>query len=190
LHRLDCCITTDGGGALVVVADDVARTLGRRGVRVLGHGESHMHGVGGMLELTTTGAVRSGPRAFAEARVRPADIDYASIYDSFTITVLMSLEDLGFCEKGAGGRFVSDGNLMAPHGALPVNTDGGGLCNNHPGYRGGMIRTIEAVRQLRQEAAPEVQVPDCELALVQAQGYRLGARSISSTLILGREDSR
>jgi len=190
LHRLDCCITTDGGGALVVVSDDVARALGRRGVRISGHGEAFMHAIGGTLDLTTTGAARSGPRAYAEAGIGPADIDYASIYDSFTITVLMSLEDLGFCDKGAGGQFVSEGGLMAPYGALPVNTDGGGLCNNHPGYRGGMIRTIEAVRQLREEAAPEVQVPDCEWGLVQAHGYRLGSRSVSSTLILGREDAR
>ena len=92
----------------------------------------------------------------------PADIDYASIYDSFTITVLEAIEDLGFCEKGRGGAFVAEGSLRAPHGGLPFNTDGGGLCNNHPGNRGGMTKVIEAVRQLRGEAHPAVQVPDCD----------------------------
>ena len=115
--------------------------------------------MGGRVDLTYTGAVRSGPRAFEEAGLTPADVDYVSIYDSFTITVLMTLEDLGFCAKGEGGRFVMDGRLVAPHGGLPFNTDGGGLCNNHPANRGGMTKVIEAVRQLRGEATPAVQVP-------------------------------
>ena len=92
--------------------------------------------------------------------VKPSDIKYASIYDSFTITVLMQLEDLGFCEKGQGGRFVSDGNLISGVGKLPFNTDGGGLCNNHPANRGGITKVIEAVRQLRGEAHPAVQVQE------------------------------
>jgi acetyl-CoA C-acetyltransferase len=188
LHRLDCCVTTDGGAAVVVVAADVARELDRRSVKVLGHGETIKHSSRGDIDLLHTGAAVSGPRAFEEARVRPTDIDYASIYDSFTITVLTSLEDLGFCEEGQGGRFVRDGALVAPFGALPINTDGGGLCNNHPDFRGGMVRTVEAVRQLREEAAAEVQVPDCELALVQGHGNQLGTRSAASTLILGRDD--
>ena len=97
--------------------------------------------------------------------VKPGDIQYASIYDSFTITVLMQLEDLGFCKKGEGGKFVADGNLISGSGKLPFNTDGGGLCNNHPANRGGMTKVIEAVRQLRGEAHPKVQVPNCTLAL-------------------------
>ncbi len=108
----------------------------------------------GRIDLTHTGAVWSGPRAFDEAGVTIDDIDYASIYDSFTITVVVTLEDLGFCEKGKGGAFVADGALESPHGRLPFNTDGGGLCNNHPGNRGGMTKIIEAVRQLRGEAHP------------------------------------
>ncbi len=108
--------------------------------------------------MTRFGAVRSGAAAFAEAGVTPADIKYASIYDSFTITVLMQLEDLGFCEKGKGGAFVSDGNLISGIGKLPFNTDGGGLCNNHPSNRGGLTKVLEAVRQLRGEAHPAVQV--------------------------------
>src|SRR5690606_13367556 len=103
---------------------------------------------GGKLDLTYSGAVWSGPRAFEEAGVTPADIKYASIYDSFTITVLMQIEDLGFCRKGEGGKFVADGNLISGVGKLPFNTDGGGLCNNHPTNRGGMTKIIEAVRQL------------------------------------------
>jgi acetyl-CoA C-acetyltransferase len=190
LHRLDCCVTTDGGGAVVVVAPEVARELPRRGVRVLGQAEALRTPGSGRVDLTTTGAAVSGPRALAQAGLSTKDIGFASIYDSFTITVLLSLEDLGFCEKGKGGRFVEDGSLLAPHGALPFNTDGGGLCNNHPDGRGGMIRIIEAVRQLRSEAAPAVQVPDCEFALVQGHGHSLGTRSASATLILGREDVR
>src|SRR5438874_11705328 len=117
--------------------------------------------MGGQIDLTYSGAVWSGPPAFAEAGVKPGDIKYASIYDSFTITVLMQIEDLGFCEKGQGGQFVSDGALLSPNGKLPFNTDGGGLNNNHPANRGGMTKILEAVRQLRGEAAPEVQVPYC-----------------------------
>tara|TARA_Y100000588_G_C13952348_1_gene794966 strand:+ start:87 stop:485 length:399 start_codon:yes stop_codon:yes gene_type:complete len=130
--------------------------------------------------------VRSGPLAFNEAGVTPSDIDYVSVYDSFTITVLITLEDLGFCERGAGGQFIASGALRAPHGALPFNTDGGGLCNNHPANRGGMTKVIEAVRQLRNEAHTEVQVPDCELAVAHGTGGSLATRSASSTMVLGR----
>jgi acetyl-CoA C-acetyltransferase len=189
LHRLDCCVITDGGGALIVVSPEVARSLPRTCVKILGQGEAAKDTMGGRVDLTYTGAVWSGPRAFAEAGVTPADIDYASIYDSFTITVLMTLEDLGFCAKGDGGRFVLDGRLQAPHGGLPFNTDGGGLCNNHPANRGGMTKVIEAVRQLRGEAHPAVQVPDCRLALAHGTGGSLATRMMSSTLILGRSDA-
>ncbi|MYZ46863.1 thiolase domain-containing protein [Propylenella binzhouense] len=189
LHRLDCCVVTDGGGALVVVSPEVARALPRRCVKVLGHGEAIKHADVGRLDLTHTGAVWSGPRAFAEARLTPDDIDYASIYDSFTITVLMTLEDLGFCKKGEGGRFVLDGNLISGVGKLPFNTDGGGLCNNHPRNRGGMTKVIEAVRQLRGEAHPAVQVPDCRLALAHGTGGSISTRMGSVTLLLGSEDA-
>jgi len=147
------------------------------------------HAQNGKLDLTYTGAVVSGPRAFAEAGVSQGDIDYVSIYDSFTITVIETLEDLGFCEKGQGGRFVLDGTLVAPHGKLPFNTDGGGLCNNHPSNRGGITKVIEAVRQLRGEANPEVQVPDCTIALAHGTGGSIGARMGSSTVIMGTEDA-
>jgi acetyl-CoA C-acetyltransferase len=189
LHRLDSCVITDGGGALIVVSPEVARDLPRRKVKILGHGEAPKHTNNGRIDLTYTGAVWSGPRAFAEAGVTPADIDYASIYDSFTITVLLQIEDLGFCEKGKGGQFVQDGGLLSPGGKLPFNTDGGGLCNNHPANRGGMTKIIEAVRQLRGEARPQVQVPNCQIALAHGTGGSIGSRMGSSTLILGQEDA-
>ena len=187
LHRLDCCVITDGGGALVVVSPDVAKRLERPRIKIRGAGESPKHQMGGQVDLTYTGAVRSGPAAFAEAGVKPADIKYVSIYDSFTITVLMTLEDLGFCPKGQGGKLVADGNLIAGSGKLPFNTDGGGLCNNHPANRGGMTKVIEAARQLRGEAHPKVQVKNCDLALAHGTGGSLGTRHASATVILERE---
>ena len=128
----------------------------------------------------------SGPAAFAEAGITPADVKYVSIYDSFTITVLITLEDLGFCPKGQGGKFVSDGNLIAGVGKLPFNTDGGGLCNNHPANRGGLTKVVEAVRQLRGEAHREVQVKGCDLALAHGTGGSLATRHASATLIMER----
>lgn len=115
-------------------------------------------------------------------------MDYVSIYDSFTITVLETIEDLGFCEKGAGGEFVEGGTLQAPAGDLPFNTDGGGQCSNHPSNRGGMTKIIEAVRQLRGEANPEVQVPDASVALAHGTGGRISTRHGSVTLVLGGAD--
>ena len=189
LHRLDCCVISDGGGALVIVSPEVAKTLGDRCVKILGHGEHIKHLNAGQVDITYTGAVKSGPIAFEDANLTPADIDYVSIYDSFTITVLETLEDLGFCEKGDGGKFVSDGNLISGTGKLPFNTDGGGLCNNHPTNRGGITKVIEAARQLRGEAHPKVQVSDCSLALAHGTGGSIGSRMGSSTVILGRNDA-
>ena len=186
LHRLDCCVITDGGGAMVIVSEAVADRLTRHCIPILGTGSFVKSSQSGRIDLTHTGAVRSGPLAFNEAGVTPSDIDYVSVYDSFTITVLITLEDLGFCERGAGGQFIASGALRAPHGELPFNTDGGGLCNNHPANRGGMTKVIEAVRQLRNEAHAEVQVPDCELAVAHGTGGSLATRSASSTMVLGR----
>ncbi len=187
LHRLDCCVISDGGGALVVVSPEIAKTLNRPLVKVKGAGEAPKHQMGGRIDLTYSGAAWSGPAAFEEAGVKPADIKYASIYDSFTITVLVQIEDLGFCAKGDGGKFVADGNLISGTGKLPFNTDGGGLCNNHPANRGGMTKVVEAVRQLRGEAHPAVQVPNCDLAVAHGTGGSLGTRHGSATLILERE---
>ncbi|QRQ83497.1 thiolase domain-containing protein [Cupriavidus oxalaticus] len=187
LRKLDCCVVSDGGGALIVARPEIAAKLNRPSVKVLGAGEYVKGQLGGEVDLTWSGARFSGAAAFAEAGVTPADIQYASIYDSFTITVLLQLEDLGFCKKGEGGKFVMDGNLISGVGKLPFNTDGGGLCNNHPANRGGITKVIEAVRQLRGEAHPAVQVPDCRLALAHGTGGLLGARHGSATLILERE---
>jgi acetyl-CoA C-acetyltransferase len=187
LHRLDCCVVSDGGGALVITRPEIARSLKRPVVRVIGAGEAVKGQSGGKVDLTYSASAWSGAAAFAEAGVTPADIQYASIYDSFTITVLIQLEDLGFCAKGEGGRFVADGNLISGAGRLPFNTDGGGLCNNHPANRGGMTKVIEAVRQLRGEAHPAVQVANCDIALAQGTGGQLATRHGSATLIMARE---
>jgi acetyl-CoA C-acetyltransferase len=187
LHRLDCCVISDGGGAIIVANPEVAKNLKRPKVKILGAGEAPKHQMAGHVDLTYSGAVWSGPAAFAEAGVRPADIKYASIYDSFTITVLMQIEDLGFCEKGQGGIFVSDGNLISGTGKLPFNTDGGGLCNNHPANRGGLTKVVEAVRQLRGEAHPAVQVRNCDLAIAHGTGGSLGTRHGAATVIMERE---
>ena len=186
LHRLDCCVVTDGGGALIVARPEIAKSLKRPVVNLLGAGESPKGQAGGKLTLTTSGAAWSGKAAFEEAGVKPVNIHYASIYDSFTITVVIQIEDLGFCAKGEGGKFVADGNLISGSGKLPFNTDGGGLCNNHPANRGGMTKVIEAVRQLRGEAHPAVQVKDCGIALAQGTGGQLGTRHGSATLIMER----
>ncbi len=187
LHRLDCCVVSDGGGALIVARPEIAKSLSRPRIRVRGAGEAVKGQAGGDVDLTYSAARWSGAAAFAEAGVTPADIKYASIYDSFTITVLIQIEDLGFCEKGRGGRFVADGNLISGVGRLPFNTDGGGLCNNHPANRGGMTKVIEAVRQLRGEAHPKVQVPNCDLAIAHGTGGLLGSRHGSATVVLERE---
>jgi acetyl-CoA C-acetyltransferase len=187
LHRLDCCVITDGGGAIVVTRPEIAKGLKRPCVKLMGAGEAVKHQMGGKIDLTYTGAIWSGPAAFAEAGVTPADVKYVSIYDSFTITVLITLEDLGFAPKGQGGKLVADGNLIAGVGKLPFNTDGGGLCNNHPANRGGLTKVVEAVRQLRGEAHSQVQVKNCDVALAHGTGGSLGTRHGSATLIMGRD---
>lgn len=181
LHRLDCCLMTDGGGAVVVTSAERARDLRRPPVYVLGSGFSATHLViSQMKHLTTTGAVDSGRRAFGLAGVNNQDIDVVEIYDSFTISVVMGLEDLGFCKKGEGGSFVEGGRL-GPEGELPTNTSGGGLSYTHPGALG-IFLIIEAVRQLRGECAGR-QVAGAQVALVHGIG---GWLSSHATLILGR----
>lgn len=187
LRRLDCCVISDGGGAVIVTRPEIARSLKRPLVKVRGAAEAIKHLAGGDVDLTYSGGARSGALAFEEAKLTAADIKYVSVYDSFTITVIIQLEDLGFCKKGEGGRFVADGNLISGVGKLPFNTDGGGLCNNHPNHRGGMTKIIEAVRQLRGEAHPAVQVANCDLAMAHGTGGLLGTRHGSASLILERE---
>jgi acetyl-CoA acetyltransferase len=181
LHLLDCCIVSDGGGAVLVTTEERARDLKQAPIFVLGASESHTHAhISQMPDLTITAAATTAPRAFAEAGVTPNDIDMAMIYDSFTITVLILLEDLGFCKKGEGGAFVQDGRI-ALGGQLPINTDGGGLSSNHPGMRG-IFLIIEATRQLRGQCGPR-QVPGAKLAVAHGSG---GLLSSQATTILGR----
>lgn len=182
LHLLDCCVISDGGGAVVVVAAERARDLPKRAVRILGGAEALCHTAMGRRDLTDMAAKASGPRALAMAGVRHEDVDLCMLYDSFTITVLMTLENLGFCAKGEGGAFAAGGRLELG-GALPTNTDGGGLSSNHPGMRG-IFLIIEAVRQLRGECGPR-QVRDCGLALCHGTGGMLGLRHSGVTLVLG-----
>ncbi|MCJ7673303.1 MAG: acetyl-CoA acetyltransferase [Acidimicrobiia bacterium] len=180
LTKLHCCIRSDGGGAVVLTSLERARDLAQRPVRVLGTGEAVSHTtMSEWRDFTESPAVRSGAAAFARAGVTPADIDCAQIYDAFTPMVLLSLEALGFCAKGAGGAFVQTGALRLG-GSLPTNTDGGGLSACHPGMRG-MFLLVEAVRQLRGEAG-ERQVPDARLCCVNGTG---GWFSSASTVILG-----
>ncbi len=181
LHKLDCCLMTDGGGAVVVTSAERARDLRQPPVYLLGSGFYATHlTISQMDNLTTTAAVASGRQAFRTAGVAPSDIDVVEIYDSFTISVVLALEDLGFCEKGEGGSFVESGRL-GPDGTLPTNTSGGGLAYTHPGALG-IFLIIEAVRQLRGECAQR-QVQDAALALVHGIGGWLSAHA---TLILGR----
>jgi acetyl-CoA C-acetyltransferase len=186
LHRADCCVVTDSGGAIVVVHPDIAKTLKKPVVTMMGASETTKGQMGGKVDLTYSGLAWAAPHAFREAKLTPEQIRYASIYDSFTITVLIQLEDLGFCKKGEGGKVVEGGQIISGKGRLAFNTDGGGLCNNHPANRGGMTKVIEAVRQLRGEAHPAVQVPNLEFALASGIGGALGTRHGASVLILGR----
>ena len=175
LHLLDCCVITDGGGAVVVASPEVARNCKQRPVWVLGVGESVAHQGAGKRDLVYIAAKQSQEPAFKMAGVTHEDIDMCMIYDSFTITVLTTLEDLGFCDKGEGGDFVSGGRLQVG-GQLPINTDGGGLSSNHPGMRG-IFLLMEATRQLRHDfAGTPRQVPGCEIALCHGTGGALGSR--------------
>jgi acetyl-CoA acetyltransferase len=183
LHLLDCCLVTDGGGALVVTTRERASSLRRTPVSVLGYGQQITHAdISVAPDLVRTGAVGSGKAAFAMAGLRPHDVDVAEIYDSFTITVILSLEDLGFCQKGEGGAFVGAGRI-APGGDFPLNTTGGGLSYCHPGMFG-LLLLVEGVRQLRGECG-ERQVPAAEVALCHGTG---GVLSSSATVLLGADD--
>jgi len=182
LHRLDCCLVTDGGGCVVVVSPDLAKSLPKPPIWLLGQGESHSHAqISEMPDLTITPAAESGKRAFSMAGIKHSDLDVVEIYDSFTITVLLTLESLGFCNPGGSGEFVS-GNRTAPGGEFPLNTNGGGLSYCHPGQYG-IFLLIESVRQLRGECGDR-QVSNATLALASGTG---GVLSSNSTCILGLE---
>jgi acetyl-CoA acetyltransferase len=182
LSLLDCCLVTDGGGALIVTSAERAKELRKPPVYLLGTAEAHWHrNISQMPDLTVTAASESGPRAYEMAGVSPAEVDVVMLYDAFTITPILFLEDLGFCEKGEGGPFVEDGRI-APGGELPVNTNGGGLSYNHPGMYG-LLLVIEAVRQLRGECGVR-QVEEAEVAIAHGNG---GVLSSQVTAVLGTE---
>jgi acetyl-CoA acetyltransferase len=182
LHLLDCCLVTDGAGAFVMTSAERARDLAKPPAYVLGVGTCHDHSlISQMPELSVTAGTVSGAAAFEMAGVKPADVDLLMGYDSFTITALLHLEDLGFCAKGEGGPFVEDGKT-GPGGSLPMNTNGGGLSYTHPGMYG-MFLLVEAVRQLRGECGPR-QVPGASVAVAHGSG---GALSCLSTVVLGSE---
>lgn len=181
LHLLDCCVISDGGGAIVMTTAERAVDLRQQPVAVLGAATAQTHwNISQMPDFTTTAAATCGPEAFARAGVTVGDVDTLHLYDSFTITVLLLLEDLGFCPKGEGGRFVEEHRLTFD-GSLPTNSDGGGLSSCHPGMRG-IFLLIEAVRQLRGQAEA-VQVPNCEVAVACGSG---GFLSCMSTVVLGK----
>ena len=182
LHKLDCCVVSDGGGALLMTTAERARDLPRQPIHVLGAAGSQTHwNISQMLDFTTSAGARCGPEAFARAGLTPDDVDVIQFYDSFTITVLLLLEDMGFCKKGEGGAFAAEGHLRRG-GRLPLNTDGGGLSSCHPGMRG-IFLLIEAVRQLRGDAG-EAQVPECRVALATGSG---GWLSCIGAVLLGVE---
>lgn len=170
----DCCLVTDGGGAIILTSAARAKTLRKKPVYVLGVGEALGHStISNMPKLTLTAAAESGPKAFKMAGIKPSDVDMLSLYDAFTITPILFLEDLGFCPKGEGGRFVSGGSI-APGGKLAVNTSGGGLSYCHPGMYG-LLVLIEAVRQVRGECGQR-QVKDCEISLAHGNGGVLSSQ--------------
>jgi acetyl-CoA acetyltransferase len=183
LHLLDCCLVTDGAGAFVMTSAERAKDLRKPPVYVLGAGTAHDHSamISEMPDLTTTAGAISGPKAFAMAGIKADDVDVLMGYDSFTITALLHLEDLGFCAKGEGGAFVEDGRT-APGGSLPMNTNGGGLSYTHPGMYG-MFLLTEATKQLRGECG-ERQVQGAEVAVAHGSGFIL---SCMSTIVLGTE---
>ncbi|WP_440764532.1 acetyl-CoA acetyltransferase [Natronorubrum sp. DTA7] len=182
-NLLDCCLVSDGGGAVVLVSDAKAREIGVPEISVAGVASTstHRQDISEMPDMTTTGAAVTGPKAFDEAGITPADVDVAQLYDSFTYTALVTLEDLGFCEKGEGGSFV-EGGTTAPGGELPMNTQGGGLSYCHPGHFGVFV-LIEAVRQLRGDYTGDRQVEGAEVAVAHGTG---GVLSSSSTVVLRR----
>lgn len=180
----DCCLVTDGGGAVIVTSAQRATSMRKPPIFILGAAEAHWHkDIFQMPDLTVTAAAETGPRAFDLAGLTPADVDVLQLYDAFSINTLLFLEDLGFCAKGEAGSFVEDG-AIAPGGHLPVNTNGGGLSYCHPGMYG-IFLIIEAVRQLRGECGPR-QVSDAHVGLVHGNG---GMLSSQVTALLGDEST-
>jgi acetyl-CoA acetyltransferase len=185
LHLLDCSLVSDGGSAIVLTSSERASDMKQTPIYLLGAGEGHSHEhISAARNLTTSAAKEAGQRAFEMSGLRPTDMDFAQLYDCFTPTVLVELEDLGFCKKGEGGAFIESGALL-PGGSLPVNTHGGLLSHSHPGNPGSMFALTESVWQLRGEASGR-QVANSKNALVHAQG---GIMSSHTALVLGTEAS-
>lgn len=183
LHLLDCSLVSDGGAALIMTSAERAQDFKKPPVYMLGIGEGHSHEhISQARNLTTSAAKEAGERTYAMAGLSPEDIDVAELYDCFTPVVIVELEDLGFCPKGEGGRFVEDGRIELG-GELPINTHGGLMSHCHPGHPGSMFSVTEAVFQLRNECGPR-QVKDAEVAFVHAQG---GIMSTHCSMILGKE---
>ena len=178
----DCCLVVDGGGAIILTTAARAKSLKKKPVYVLGVGEAISHAnISSMPDFTVSGAAESGPKAYKMAGLKPTDVKMLSLYDAFTITPILFLEDLGFCPKGEAGRFVSNG-AIAPGGKLAVNTSGGGLSYCHPGMYG-LLVMIEAIRQVRGECDKR-QVKDCDISLAHGNG---GVFSTQCTVIFGSQ---
>jgi len=184
LHLLECCMVSDGGGAVLVASAEMARNARKKPVWIIGGGEATKYRENGG-DITVSAGAQSGPVAFQDAGVSPSEIDILMAYDSFTITVMCMIEDLGFCQKGEGGAFVSDGRLDYDNPGKPaINTDGGGLSSNHPGARG-IFLLMEATRQLRGESTS--QVANAKLAVAVGNGGQLGSRHATGATILAAD---
>jgi acetyl-CoA C-acetyltransferase len=184
LHLLECCMVSDGGGAVIIASGEVARNTKKKPVWIIGSGEATKYRENGG-DITTSAGAQGAPIAFGEAQVSPGEIDIAMIYDSFTITVAVCLEDLGFCKKGEAGPFVSThGIAFDEPGKLTLNTDGGGLSSNHPGMRG-IFLLLEAARQLRGESTSQVE--GAKLAVAHGNGGLLGGTHTGGTVILAAD---
>lgn len=182
LHLLDCCLVSDGGGAVVIVAPELAMDLSHPPAWILSASMAAEY-QSAERDITVSAAARSAPKAFARAGIVPADVDVAMLYDSFTITALVLLEDLGFCRKGEGGAYVEGGRLRYDRpGGPALNTDGGGLSSSHPGMRG-LFLLIEAARQLRGQST--AQVEGAQIAVAHGNGVLLGSRHVGATVVLG-----
>jgi acetyl-CoA C-acetyltransferase len=184
LRLLECCMVSDGGGAVVIASPEVARTCAKPPVWIIGAGEATQYQQSGG-DITTSAGAQSAPIAFGQAGIRPDELDIAMVYDSFSITVMILLEDLGFCAKGEGGAWVEGGRLRwdNPNGPA-LNTDGGGLSSNHPGMRG-IFLLLEAARQLRGESTSQVE--GAKLAVAHGNGGQLAGRHSGGTILLARD---
>lgn len=183
LRLLECCMVSDGGGALVIASPDVVRNTRKKPVWIIGCGEATKYRENGG-DITVSAGGQSGPIAFGESGITPAEVDILMAYDSFSITVMCLIEDLGFCPKGEGGNFVGDGHLAFDQPGLTINTDGGGLSSNHPGQRG-IFLLLEAARQLRGESTS--QLADAKLGVAVGNGGQLGSRHATGVTILAAD---